>query len=58
MGQGQGPGGGSGGKAPEKFDIYHQKDARCSNFKFNLNIFEEYFYVHFVIILVGIDATC
>ena len=47
-----------GAKPPKNFDIYRQKDARCSNFKFNLNIFEEYFYVHFVIILVGIDATC
>ena len=47
-----------GAKAPKNFDIYRQKDVRCCNFKFNLNIFEEYFYVHFVIILVGIDATC
>ena len=47
-----------GAKPPKNFDIYRQEDARCSNFKFNLNIFEEYFYVHFVIILVGIDATC
>ena len=47
-----------GAKPQKNFDIYRQKDARCSNFKFNLNIFEEYFYVHFVIILVGIDATC
>ena len=45
-------------KPPKNFDIYRQKDTRCSNFRFNLNIFEEYFYVHFIIILIGIDATC
>ena len=47
-----------GAKPPKNVDIYCQKDTRCSNFKFNSNIFKEYFYVHFIIILVGIDATC
>ena len=48
----------NGAKPSKNFDIYRQKDARCSNFTFNLSVFEEYFRVDFVIILVGTDATC